>query len=64
MHYKKDIRYISLEEHKGVVVRQFRSPTGTDAWHAKKGFIGNVKGAEALLWNSEDGLVASFEISL
>lgn len=64
LHFQKNIRYISLEEHKGVVVRQFRSPTGTDAWHSKKGFVGNIKGAEAILWNNVNGLMCIFEVNI
>lgn len=64
LHFQKNVKYISLEEHKGVIIRQFRSPTGTDAWHAKKGFVGSLKGASALLWSGVEGLIACFEINL
>lgn len=41
---------------KGITVRSLKSPTGTDAWHFGKGYIGNIKGAEAFIWHNKFGL--------
>ncbi len=47
-------------EEKGVKVRTLSSLSGSDFWHNNKGYVGNVKGAEAFLFHKEDGLVAQF----
>lgn len=60
-HHKKNVNFIESEDFKGIMIRQMGSITGIDAWHAKKGFIGNIKAANAFLWNEEKGLVAIFE---
>ncbi len=58
-HHREDILYKTHEEN-GVVVRRLSSPSPTDSWHASKGFIGALQGAESFLWHREDGLIAQF----
>ncbi len=61
-HHREDILYRTHEED-GVVVRRLSSPSPTDAWHASKGFIGALQGAESFLWHREEGLIAQFTVA-
>lgn len=64
LHHRKEIKYQSTKEYTGIVVRYMRSLCGTEEWHARKGYVGNIKGSEAFLWNKETGLIGSFEVNL
>ena len=44
------------DEQAGVVVRVLPSLCGTDYWHAKKGFVGNIKAAQCYIYGKESGL--------
>jgi hypothetical protein len=57
-HHKKQIKFQSVDEQKGCVIRFMRSLSGTDAWHNLKGYVQNVQSAEAFIWHKTDGLVA------
>jgi len=63
-HHKKNFNYTVLDKGKtlnedlGVTVRYLSSLTGTEEWHHKKGFIGNIKAADAFIWNDELGMIA------
>lgn len=64
IHQKKEIKWVSTQEHKGTVIRYMRSLTGTDAWHNKKAFIGNVRAGEGFIWNKDNGLICQFTACL
>lgn len=64
LHHKREIKYKSTQEYKGIVVRYLRSLTGEDAWHNIKGYIGSVQSAESFVWNKEEGLIANFSYNL
>lgn len=49
-----------LDEKYGVRVRILASLSPADSWHARNGFIGNLRTAEAFVWNREEGLIAHF----
>jgi len=55
-HTKKQIKYQQTQEHQGVVVRWLSSLCGTDSFHFKKGYVGNIRTAEAFIWNKDKGL--------
>jgi len=63
-HRRKDVKYTVLDkstmlnEDLGVTVKYLSSLTGTEEWHHKKGFIGQIKGADAFIWNDNLGLIA------
>lgn len=65
-HRKKNTTYrnITLNEDLGVTVRQLSSLTGTEEWHHKKGFIGQVKAADGFVWNDKLGLIAHLNSNL
>jgi hypothetical protein len=62
-HFKKEIKWLSTEEMKGVTVRRLRSLTGTDAWHYLKGYVANVRAAESFIWDKTNGLVSQFSVN-
>lgn len=63
-HIKREIKWLSTEEYKGVVVRFMRSLTATDSWHFKKGFVGNIQSGEAFIWDYEQGLIGQFSSNM
>ena len=64
LHHKKEIKYMSTQEHKGIVVRFMRSLSGTDAWHNFKGYKGAVQSCEAFIWCENEGLICQFSHNL
>jgi hypothetical protein len=55
LHKKSEKWTVGTDDENGVTIRRMRSLSGTDAWHAKKGFVGTQKGAEAFLYHPEQG---------
>lgn len=51
--------YSKLDEQHGVRVRQFSSLSPADAWHAENAFVGNLRVAEGLVWNKDEGLIGT-----
>lgn len=62
-HRKKTKKFTVLDksnfvnEEDGVIVRYLSSLTGTEEWHFKKGFVGQIKAGEAFIWNDELGMI-------
>lgn len=46
-----------LDEQHGVRVRVLPALCPPDDWHAENGFVGNLRNAEAYIWNKNEGLV-------
>ena len=44
-----------IYEGNGVIVRRIASPTGSDSWHVKSGFIGAVRKAQLFIYDKEYG---------
>lgn len=68
-HRKKTIKYEinknnNLNEELGVTIRYLSSLTGTDEWLHKKGYIGQIKGADGFIWNDENGLIAHLNVNI
>ena len=55
---------LDIQEHKGVEVRTGPSLSGTDAWHYSKGFVGNLRAAEAYVHDLEAGEIARYRAAL
>jgi hypothetical protein len=53
-----------LQEWNGVRCRTLSSLSGVDAWHAGQGFIGNLRSAEAFVWEKREGLVTTATFTL
>lgn len=47
-----------VQEFHGVRVRTLPALCEPDAWHAANNFVGNLRAAEAFVWNNEKGLIA------
>lgn len=58
-HKKKDIRFKSSDDYKGIMVRLLRSLSSADSWHARRGYVSTIKGAEAFIWDKEFGVTAN-----
>ena len=62
-HRKKTTKFTILDKNKvlnedlGVTIRTLSSLTGTEEWHHKKGFVGQIKAADGFLWNAETGMI-------
>ena len=58
---KKTYTFIDVEktvdEELGMIIRYMPSLTGTEEWHHKKGYIGQLKGGEGYIWNDKAGLI-------
>lgn len=52
-----DLHQVRLEEEFGVRVRILPSLCPPDAWHAREGYVGNIRSAEAYVWNKTRGLM-------
>jgi len=50
----------AIEEINGVITRRISSPTATDTWHYKNGFVGAVRKAQTFIYDKEKGLVATY----
>jgi len=69
IHRKRNMKYElnksrELNEDLGVTIRYLSSLTGTEEWHHKKGFVGQIKAADAFIWNYDYGLIAHLNSNL
>ncbi len=58
-HKKKEMKFKSSDDYKGIGVRLLRSLSSADSWHFRRGFVGTIKGAEAFIWDKEYGVTAN-----
>ena len=63
-HRKKETKYVATNEDLGVTIRHLSSLTGTEEWHHKKGYVGQIKAADAFVWNAHLGLIAHLNSNL
>jgi hypothetical protein len=54
----------TVKEIKGVKVRTISSLTGTDFWHSKNMYVGNIRASESFLYHKENGLEAVYYFNL
>jgi hypothetical protein len=47
----------AVNEMNGVIVRRISSPTATDTWHYRSGYVGNVRKAQTFLYDRDYGLI-------
>jgi uncharacterized protein YdhG (YjbR/CyaY superfamily) len=48
-----------MQEKHGVRVRVLPALCPADAWHSENGYIGNLRNAEAYIWNTKEGLIGT-----
>lgn len=58
IHHKQVTKFKSGSDYQGVTVEYLRSPSGTDAWHDKKGYCHAPKAIESFVHSYEFGQVA------
>jgi hypothetical protein len=51
---------LKVDEKFGVRVRTFAALCPPDAWHSAEHFVGNLRQAEAIVWNKDRGRIAEF----
>jgi len=56
LHTNKSTKMQAIEELQGITIRNLSSMSATDYWHDSKGYIGNIKKAQAFLYNRMNGL--------
>lgn len=54
-HKSKETRYTAGDSFNGVRVRILPSLCSADAWHHRSGYVGEIRAAEAYLWNPDAG---------
>ncbi len=65
-HTNKAMKLQAIEELNGITVRNLSSMSATDYWHDSKGFIGNIKKAQAFIYNRQNGLqgILNYNVSI
>jgi len=56
LHTNKSTKMQAIEELQGITIRNLSSMSATDFWHDSKGYIGNIKKAQAFLYHRNNGL--------
>lgn len=59
-HKRKEVRYNAMDTHVGIPVRILPSLSGTDYWHYMRGYVNNMRAAEAYLWSKKHGYSGHF----
>lgn len=60
IHKSKRQDAISVDSQNGVRMRTIGALSGTDGWHAARGYVGEPRCAEAFLWSKEHGLRGNY----
>tara|TARA_R100000664_G_C2747409_1_gene134930 strand:- start:227 stop:1510 length:1284 start_codon:yes stop_codon:yes gene_type:complete len=65
-HTNKAMKLQAIEELNGITVRNLSSMSATDYWHDSRGFIGNIKKAQAFIYNRQNGLqgILNYNVSV
>tara|TARA_Y100000310_G_scaffold201823_1_gene201908 strand:+ start:1658 stop:2950 length:1293 start_codon:yes stop_codon:yes gene_type:complete len=66
IHTNKATKLQAIEELNGITIRNLPSMSATDYWHDAKGFIGNIKKAQAFIYSRQNGLqgILNYNVSL
>lgn len=59
LHQRRATNWVGVGENKGVTVRILPSLCAAEDWHVGKGYIGNIRSAEAYVWDEFDGLIGT-----
>jgi hypothetical protein len=57
LHHSKKLLTQTSKDYQGVHVTYLTSPSPADSWHFEKGFVGAMKGAEAFIYDKQEGKV-------
>jgi len=58
LHHKVKHKWLDAKDFIGVTVEYMRSPSGTDSWHSRKGYVGVPRAVEGFLHEKNSGQVA------
>ena len=58
LHHKVKHKWLDGKDFIGVTIEYMRSPSGTDNWHSRKGYVGVPKAVEGFLHEKTSGQVA------
>jgi hypothetical protein len=58
LHHKVKHKWLDAKDFIGVTVEYMRSPSGTDSWHSRKGYVGVPRAIESFLHQKDSGQVA------
>lgn len=58
IHHKVKHKWRDAKDFIGVTVEYMRSPSSSDSWHSRKGYVGTPKAVEAFLHDKNSGQVA------
>ena len=58
IHHKQTHKFLSGKDFVGVTVEYLRTPSASDSWHHRNGYIGSKKAVEAFVHSKEHGQVA------
>jgi len=58
LHHKVKHKWLDAKDFIGVTVEYMRSPSGTDSWNSRKGYVGVPKAVEGFLHEKTSGQVA------
>jgi len=58
LHHKVKHKWLDAKDFIGVTVEYMRSPSGTDSWHSRKGYVGVPRAVEGFLHEKQGGQVA------
>ena len=66
LHTNKSTKMQAIEELQGITIRNLSSMSATDFWHDSKGYIGNIKKAQAFLYHRNNGLqgILNYNVSI
>jgi len=58
LHHKVKHKWLDAKDFIGVTVEYMRSPSGTDSWHSRKGYVGVPRAVEGFIHEKSSGQVA------
>jgi len=58
IHHKQTYRFLSGKDFVGVTVEYLRTPSASDGWHNRSGYVGAKKAVEAFIHSKQHGQVA------
>lgn len=59
LHQRRASQFLGVSEYNGVCVRILPSLSAPEDWHTAKGYVGNIRSAEAYIWDRNTGLVGT-----
>lgn len=57
LHHKIQFKWMSGKDYQGATVEYLRSPSSSDSWHTKLGYVGSPKAIEGFIHHKEQGQI-------